>query len=73
MAPPGDEEVAGFDVPVNDPFCVGGIQSVGDFDGDIQNAVERHGLAGDGLLSVIQLGPKIIHFDFERNLMTWKE
>jgi len=26
----------------------------------------------DGLLSVIQLGPKIIHFDFDRNLMTWK-
>jgi hypothetical protein len=27
----------------------------------------------DGLLSVIQLGPKVIHFDFDRNLMTWKE
>jgi hypothetical protein len=24
----------------------------------------------DGHRSVIQLGPKIIHFDFERNLMT---
>ena len=27
----------------------------------------------DGLLSVIQLGPKIMHFDFDRNLMTWKK
>jgi len=27
----------------------------------------------DGLLSVVQLGAKIIHFDFDRNLMTWKK
>lgn len=26
----------------------------------------------DGLLSIIQLGPKTIHFDFDRNTMTWK-
>ncbi|MGA2262648.1 MAG: aspartyl protease family protein [Acidobacteriota bacterium] len=27
----------------------------------------------DGLLSVMQLGLKILHFDFERNLMSWKK
>jgi hypothetical protein len=34
---------------------------------------EARNLPVDGLLSVVQLGPKIIHLDFERNLMTWKE
>ena len=34
---------------------------------------EARNLWVDGLLSVAQLGPKIIHFDFDRNLMTWKE
>jgi len=29
--------------------------------------------AKDGLLSVKQLGLKILHFDFERNLMSWKK
>ncbi len=29
--------------------------------------------AKDGLLSVRQLGLKIVHFDFERNLMTWNK
>ena len=29
--------------------------------------------ATDGLLSVKQLGLKIVHFDFERNLMSWKK
>jgi hypothetical protein len=29
--------------------------------------------AKDGLLSVRQLGLKIVHFDFERNLMSWKK
>ena len=28
--------------------------------------------AKDGLLSVRQLGLKIVHFDFERNVMSWK-
>ena len=34
---------------------------------------ETRNLPVDGLLSVVQLGPKIIHLDFDRNLMTWKE
>jgi hypothetical protein len=34
---------------------------------------EARNLPVDGLLSVVQLGPKIIHLDFDRNLMTWKE
>ena len=29
--------------------------------------------AKDGLLSVKQLGMKTVHFDFERNLMSWKK
>ncbi len=27
----------------------------------------------DGLLSVLQLDPKVLHLDFENNLMTWKD
>jgi len=34
---------------------------------------EARNQPNDGLLSVVQLGPKIIHFDFDRNLMTWKK
>ena len=36
VSPIGDEDVGGFNVPMNDPFSMGGIQSVGHLDSQIQ-------------------------------------
>ena len=35
--------------------------------------LDRPNQAKDGLLSVRQLGLKVVHFDFERNLMSWRK
>ena len=51
----GDEEVGGLDVAVNDAFGMGGIEGVGNFDGEIEEAVQLHGAAGDEMLESLAL------------------
>ena len=46
----GDEDVGGFYVAVNDAFCVSGVQGVGDFDAEVEEAFELHRLGGDDVL-----------------------
>jgi hypothetical protein len=33
---PGDEEIGGLDVPVDDPLCVSGFQGIGNLNGEMQ-------------------------------------
>ena len=48
----GDEDVGGLDVAVNDAFGVSGFEGVGDFDdGEVEEAVELEGTAGDEILT----------------------
>ena len=51
----GDEEVGGLDVAVNDAFGVSGIERVGNFDGEVEEAVKLHGTAGDEVLQSLTL------------------
>ncbi len=46
----GDKNVGGFDVTMDDAFCVGGIEGVGDFGGEGDELVEFDGTSGDGVL-----------------------
>ena len=46
----GDENVGGLDVAMDDAFGVGGVECVGDFDGDAEETIEFEGLAGDDVL-----------------------
>ena len=46
----GDKDVAGFNVAMNDAFGVGGVESVGDLDGEGEQGIEGHGAAGDAVL-----------------------
>ena len=50
LAALGDEDVRRLDVPVHDLFCVGGIERVGDFNGQRKQGLGVHGLAGDTVL-----------------------
>ena len=40
VAAVGDEDVARFDVAVDDPAGMGGVERIGDFDGQFEQAVE---------------------------------
>ena len=40
MAAAGDEKIGGFDVAMNDALGVRGVERVGDFDGEIEQAIE---------------------------------
>ena len=50
MLVPGDEDVGGLDVAVNNALAVRGLQSFGDFDGEREQAFDVHGTAGDAML-----------------------
>ena len=50
MAAFGDEDIRGLDVAVNDVFGVGGIERVGDFDGEGEEFFDVHGAAVDAVL-----------------------
>ena len=42
MSAPGDEDICGLDVAVDDVFCVGGVERVCDLDGERQNRFRVH-------------------------------
>jgi len=50
MAAFGDEDVGGLDVAVDNAFDVGGIEGIGNFDGEVKEAIELHGTASDEML-----------------------
>ena len=50
MAAFGDEEVRGLDVAMNDSFGMRGIEGVGDFDADIEQAFQFHRAIADAVL-----------------------
>ena len=50
MAAAGDEKIGGLDVAMNDSLGVRGIERVGNFDGDIEQAVEFERAAVDHVL-----------------------
>ncbi len=50
MTAAGKEDVGRLNVPVNDSLGVSGVESLGDFDGQIQQALEFHRVPGDGVL-----------------------
>src|SRR5882762_4463399 len=46
----GDENVCGFDVTMDDPFAVGRVQSIGNFNRQTEQNVGLEGLSGDPML-----------------------
>src|ERR1700741_4711919 len=50
MAAASDEKIRGLDVAMDDSLRMGGVESIGNFDGKIEKAIEFHGLAGDYML-----------------------
>ena len=46
----GNEDVRRLDVPMHDPFRVRGIERIGHFDGQREQGLGVHGLAGDAML-----------------------
>ena len=50
LAAGGDEDVGGLDVAVDDAFGVGGVEGIGNVDGDFEKRIEFEGAAGDGVL-----------------------
>jgi len=46
LTPVGDKEVCGFDVTMEDMLPVGGVERVGDLNGDVEQLVEGEGPAG---------------------------
>ena len=55
MAAFGDEDVGGLDVAMNDAFGVGGIERIGNVSGNVEEAVQVHGTAGDDVLEGLAL------------------
>ena len=51
----GDENVGGLDVAMNDAFGMGGVEGVGNFDGEVEQAVDLHGTASDQVLESLAL------------------
>jgi hypothetical protein len=50
LAAAGDEDVGGLDVAMDDALGVGGVEGVGDFEGDFEEGVEVEGVAVDAML-----------------------
>ena len=50
MATLGDENIGGFDVPMNDPLAVGRIERVGNLASPIQQLFERKWMASNPML-----------------------
>ena len=50
MAALGDENVGGLDVAMDDAFGVGGVEGVGDLDGERENRLGLHRPAADAVL-----------------------
>ena len=50
VAPLGDENIGRLDVPVDDAFRVGGVESVSNFNGNVEQGFEFHGTAHDDVL-----------------------
>ena len=50
MAAPGDENIGGLDVAMDDALPVGGVEGVGDFDGERNEPVDFEGTAGNLVL-----------------------
>ena len=46
----GDENVGGLDIAMNDSLRVRGVESIGDFDGEIEKYVEIERVAADAML-----------------------
>ena len=69
-AAPGDENVGGFDVAVDDAFFVGGVEGVGQLDADVDRARNREGTEGDQFVEGLPFeqlhgdeGPASVFFD----------
>ena len=45
----GHKNICGLDIAMDDAFGVRRVQSISHFDGDLQNALQLHGAAGDGV------------------------
>jgi hypothetical protein len=56
-----NEDIGGLDVTVNDAFSMGGIEGVGNLDGDIQQTLQFHRPAGDCIFESLAL--KTFHGD----------
>ena len=57
----GDKDVRGLDVAMNDAFCVGGVERVGDFDGEGSSSLRFHGTSGNAVLK--RHAVEILHSD----------
>ena len=61
VAAAGDENIRGLDVAMHDAFGVRGVESVGDFNGEIEKFVEFEGAAGDAVLESFAV--EVLHGD----------
>ena len=57
----GDENIGGLDVAMNDVFAMSGIERFGNLDGEVEEPLEVHRLAGYGVLQ--SLAVQILHGD----------